>query len=571
MISWLSMRSYRTVEPVPESVQAALSTYDPLTTGILHRQGVTDAAAAEAFLNPNYDTDRHDPFLLPDMENAVARILQAISENEHIVIYSDYDCDGIPGAVVLYDFFTDIGFSNFTNYIPHRHFEGFGLNVEAVEKIAADGAKLIITVDCGSGDHAAVAVAKELGVDVIVTDHHEPSKTPLGAYALVNPKAGGSYPFQELCGAGVAFKMVEALIARGGFTLAPGREKWLLDMVGLATVSDMVPLVGENRVFAKYGLMVLRKSRRPGLQHLFRKARLNQRYVTEDDIGFTIGPRINAASRMDTPEDAFHMLADRDESDAGARVAHLEKLNNERKGLVASMTKELKKRINELIELPPVLVMGSPEWRPALAGLAANSLAETYQRPAFIWGRDGHGVIKGSCRSDGQTSVVALMNAVSEIFLEHGGHHMSGGFAVHDDHVFAFPERLNSAYALLGEQAVVNEEIVVDGELTLSAVDEKLCATLAALGPFGMGNPKPLFAFPDVVPKEVSVFGKTKEHLKLLFDVDGRSIEAIAFFSTPESFTALPEVGKQVRLIGHVEESYFMGRRQIRLRVVDIL
>jgi single-stranded-DNA-specific exonuclease len=564
-------RSYTIAPLVPQEVAVTLGGIDPLKTQLLYTRGVRTPEDVRTFLEPDYDQHRHDPFLLPGMDVAVERILRTIRDGEQITVYADYDCDGIPGAVVLHDFFKDIGYEHVTVYIPHRHYEGFGLNERAVEKIADSGTTLIITVDCGSSDAAAIAAARARGVEVIVTDHHEVPQGELGAVALVNPKAGGTYPFEGLCGAGVAFKLVEALIARGDFTYPPGREKWLLDMVGLATVSDMVPLVGENRVFAKYGLTVLRKSRRPGLQHLFRVARANQRYLTEDDIGFTIGPRINAASRMDTPEDAFLMLAAREEGDAGARVSHLERLNNERKGLVASMVKELKKRVEDMVEVPPVLVVGSPEWRPALAGLAANNLAETYHRPAFVWGRDGNGIVKGSCRSEGATSVVALMNAVADIFLEHGGHHMSGGFSVRDEHVFAFPERVVGAYHALGGEAAVPNALVVDAELSLASVNDRLIALLGELAPFGVGNEKPVFAFPAVAPARVERFGKAKEHLKLTFVEDGRTLEAIAFFASPDSFTEVPDAGKTCTLIAHVEESYFMNRRQTRLRIVDVV
>ncbi|MEX0931035.1 MAG: single-stranded-DNA-specific exonuclease RecJ [Candidatus Paceibacterota bacterium] len=575
------MRSYRHAESIPANVMKEFEAYDSFTQQLLYTRGIESKDEAVTFLNPNYETGRHDPFLLPGMEQAIARILRAIAENEKIVIYSDYDCDGIPGAVVLHDFFYAIGFTNSEHYIPHRHYEGFGLSVYALEKIRESKPDLLITIDCGTADVASVQFANENNIDVIVTDHHVPlshiSKEtdemiydlPL-AYAVVNPKIGNTYPFPDLCGAGVVFKLVEALIARGNFDLKPGWEKWWLDMVGIATISDMVPLTGENRIFARFGLDVLRKSRRPGIQHLLRTTRTSQRHLTEDDIGFTIGPRINAASRMDTPEDAFHMLAARDEGDAGARVAHLEKLNKERRGIVGSMTKELKRRITDMIDLPEILVLGNTEWRPSLVGLAANSLAETYNRPAFIWGRDGNGIIKGSCRSDGVTSVVTLMNSISDFFIEHGGHHMSGGFAVKDENIFSFPEKLNEAFRLLGAKRSVQEEVVIDATLTLDAINESLLRTLAVFAPFGIGNPKPLFEFKDVVPEQVIMFGKAKEHLKLIFN--GRETrEALAFFAQPDSFRNSPVAGKTCTLLAHVEQSFFMGRMQTRLRIVDIL
>lgn len=543
---------------------------DWLTRQLLHVRGITVEDDIEAFLNPDYEA-RHDPFLLHDMKLAVTRVLTALKKNEKVTIFSDYDCDGIPGAVILHDFFKAIGYDNFDNYIPHRHYEGFGLSVEAIEKIQSGDSKLVITIDCGTSDFEAVEKANELGIDVIITDHHETKDQLPKAVAVVNPKIGDTYPFTGLCGAGVVFKLVEALIAEGDFELKTGWEKWWLDMVGIATIADMVPLVDENRIFAKYGLEVLRKSRRPGLQHLLRKNRLNQRLITEDDVGFTLGPRINAASRMDDPEHAFQMLATADEGEAGARVDHLERLNNERKGLVAAMTKELKKRLNEMIELPPVIVLGNPGWRPSLVGLSANALSEELNRPVFLWGRDGNGVFKGSCRSEGRTSVVTLMEAAKDLFIEYGGHHMSGGFSVHERHIFSLPQKLSDAFSALGESVMYEEQMIIDAELTLDAVNNELIKTLKALAPFGSGNTKPLFAFQGVVPSSVENFGKTKEHLKLILPRTDDRLEAIAFFKQPQSFTHVPKAGEPMTLLAHVEESFFMNRRQVRLRVVDIL
>jgi len=567
---------YRLSDAVPEDSKGHYGDIEPLLAQLLWNRGLRDRETVEKFLTPDYDTQLHDPFLLTDMQKAVERILSAIQHNEHIVIYSDYDCDGIPGGVVLHDFFKAIDYENFSNYIPHRHYEGFGLNSEAVEKCSTDGAKLIITVDCGTGDVEAVAKANELGIDVIVTDHHEPNGTVADAYALINPKRDDAYPFTGLCGAGVAYKLVQALIAEGTkqeiFTFSEGKEKWFLDMVGLATIADMVPLVGENRVFAHFGLTVLRKSRRPGLQKLFRKTRTNQSKLTEDDLGFTLAPRINAASRMDTPEDAFNMLSTQDEGAAGAHVDHLEKLNNERKGMVAAMAKEIKKRIGGTEDVGSVIVMGNPDWRPSLVGLAANTLAETYKRPVFLWGRDGKGVIKGSCRSYGGVSLIALMEAAKESFIEYGGHHGAGGFSVDNEKVHHLLEHLQSAYAASPEDVLKHtDEQAVDAELSLADIDSTLLRTLSTLAPYGEGNAKPLFRFSDVVPTKVETFGKTKNHTRLVFDTDGGSIEAISFFVTPENLRTIPEEGKKLTLIGHVEESYFMGRPQTRVRIVDIV
>lgn len=558
------MATYRFHEASAPMIAPSLS---PLTNSLLELRGITADTVAN-YLAPNYETELHDPFLLNDMEIAVTRIKATIAAGETIAIFSDYDCDGIPGAVVLHDCFVGLKYEHFINYIPHRHYEGFGLSVEAVSKLHEQGVKLIITIDCGTTDMYAITAAKELGIDVIVTDHHEPPAVLPDALAIVNPKLG-EYPFPHLCGAAVVFKLAQALLERCEHTLPLGHEKWWLDMVGVATVADMVPLTGENRVLAHYGLKVLRKSKRPGLQQLLQKNRVDQRYLTEEDIGFTIGPRINAASRMDTPEDAFHMLRETDVVAAGSRVDHLEKLNRERKAAVAIMTKEIHKRLAHNEEIPPVLVLGNPEWRPSLVGLAANKLAEEYKRPVFLWGKDGNGLYKGSCRSGGTVSVVKLMQAMPEYFIEHGGHHFSGGFSVKDEHIFTLSEKLNQVFHELGNEAAISEDILVDAIISLDDVNNSFVKELSLLAPFGAGNAKPLFAFKTVVPRKVEQFGKEQEHLKLVFETTAGTIEAIAFFAKAEDFACPPIAGTPMTLIGHVEQSYFLNRSQIRVRLVD--
>lgn len=544
--------------------------YSLLVNQLLKTRGITDTEVAKTFLAPDYATQLHAPELLHQMEEACERVERAMKNNERIAIFSDYDCDGIPGAVVLHDFFKAIKYSNFENYIPHRHYEGFGLSNFAIDKLKKVGVTLIITIDCGTSNVDEVSYAKKQGIDVIITDHHEPEETLPAAIAVVNPKLG-AYPFDGLCGTAVIFKLTQALLNRDRYGLAEGQEKWWLDMVGIATIADMVPLRDENRVLAYYGLQVLRKSRRPGLQQLLKKAKANQAYLTEEDIGFTIGPRVNAASRMDSPEDAFLVLSETNAEQAKEKVNHLEKLNTDRKSQVALMTKDLHKRLKLMTEIPSVLVMGSPDWRPSLVGLAAGKLADEHSRPVFIWGTDGNGVYKGSCRSGGGASVVDLMKGAAEVFKGFGGHHVAGGFEVRDEHIFTFGEKLVQAMEDLGEEVKVEQSVVIDAELKLDEVNQLLVTDINKLAPFGMANPKPLFVFRDVVPEVVELFGKAKDHTKLIFKTENGKLEAITFFQTPEQFTKTPKADESCTIIAHVEQSFFMGRQQIRLRVVDIL
>ncbi|OGG48016.1 single-stranded-DNA-specific exonuclease RecJ [Candidatus Kaiserbacteria bacterium RIFCSPHIGHO2_01_FULL_51_33] len=550
--------------------EMVLAQYPRLLRSLLLARGITTEEAAELFLKPDYERDLHDPFLMQDMERAVARILGAMRSEETIVVYSDYDCDGIPGGVILHDFFKRVGYSRFTNYIPHRHREGYGLNSTALEGFAESGASLLITVDCGTTDIEAIARAREIGIDVIVTDHHLPGEAGLpDAYAVLNPhREGETYPFRELCGSGLAFKLVQGLMARGNFNVPAGWEKWLLDMAGLGTLADMVPLLGENRALAHFGLVVLRRSPRLGLQKLCRRMKVKQNELTEDDVGFMLVPRINAASRMDAPMDAFRLLTTHDETTADELSEHLDRINDERKGVVASMVKEIRKRMEDRA-VSGVIVMGDPRWKPALLGLAANTLAEEYARPVFLWGREADLTIKGSCRSDGSVNVVELMRARSDLFLDFGGHQFSGGFSVVQEKVHLLEVHLVEALALS-----VRVEIPLsaphDGELSLADVTWETYRQIASLSPFGKGNPKPVFRFPKVVIAEVRQFGKEQKHLELRFAHGGRSISAIGFFMKPEDFIFPLVAGNQVDLTATIERSTFRHFPELRLRIVGL-
>src|SRR3989344_4695091 len=422
----------------------------PLVRSLLEKRGVTSEADVQDFLEPDYDLHTHSPFLLAGMQTAVERVFAAFDRGERIAVYADFDCDGIPGAAVLSDFFEKLGYGNVEVYLPHRDREGYGFHTEAIETLAVREVKLIITVDVGTTAIDAVAFAKQKGIDVIVTDHHEiPGALP-DAVAVLNPKfvppaSSGveRYPFSHLCGAAVAFKLVQALLEVGrkrelpAFSAVPsGWEKWLLDLVAIATVADMVPLLGENRVLAHWGLKVLRKSQRPGIAALCEKLRLRRSELTEDDIGFSFAPRINAASRMDEPDAAFKLLTTHDASEARDIAAHLEKLNTRRKATVGSIVREAKKHVRERFgEGDGVVVLGNPEWKPSLLGLAANSIVEERGGVACLWGRDALGRLKGSCRSDSSVSVVELFAQADGAVLEYGGHAASGGFSVSQEQV----------------------------------------------------------------------------------------------------------------------------------------
>ncbi|MEK7152132.1 MAG: single-stranded-DNA-specific exonuclease RecJ [Patescibacteria group bacterium] len=567
------METGKDTDKTEEDMHKGLNTYPELTRKLLINRGITSAEAAERFLNPDYERDIHDPFLILSMDKAVDRILRAILAKEHIVIYGDYDCDGIPGSVIMHDFFKKIGYRNFENYIPHRHKEGYGLNIPAVEQFAKDGVTLLITVDCGITDVEEVARAQALGIDVIVTDHHLPQEILPAAYAILNSKQeGDTYPDNMLCGAGVAWKLVTALLRKGSFDVPKGWEKWLLDMAGLSTIADMVPLKNENRVLAHYGLKVLRKSKRPGLLKLLRKMSIEQNHLTEDDIGFMIAPRINAASRMDIPMKAFHLLSTEDEVLAGELSDHLHKINDERKWTVANIMKEIKKMLTHR-ELRSVIVIGNPKWRVGVLGIVAGNICEEYGRPAFVWGREGEGNIKGSCRSDGSVNVVELMASVrKKLFINVGGHELAGGFSIAHDNIHTLEDELALAYGKVKRANTAPEKLPIDANLSLDEVTWNTYGEIERLAPFGIGNHKPTFLFENIKIENMRHFGKEKNHLGLDFkNSGGRGVSAIGFFMDKDFFPGVSVAeDERITLVATLEKSFFGGRRELRLRIVEI-
>ena len=397
---------------------------------LVQNRGIDDI---DNFFSPEYEK-LFDPFLFRDMDAAVERIIAAIRNNEKILIYSDYDTDGIPGGVLLREFFDTINYSFIDSHIPNRNKDGYGLNMPRCQQAVEEGVSLLITIDCGIADKEEIAYLQKNNVDVIVTDHHLPESGLPNAFAVIDHKRkDNTYPEDILCGCAIAWKLVCALLMRvkalpesdrdvpsldAARELPDGWEKWLLDLVAISTVCDMVPLVGENRILVYYGMIVLKKTRRPGLQKIMQNARIKTHALTSDDIGFGIGPRINAASRLDDPMIAFTAL--RNDSDAADAAMELERLNRKRKTMSATIMKSVWSRLDKR-EVPPAIVLGDNEWPLGILGLVAGKVADRYSRPAFVWTRISHKenvVVKGSARGGGR-DVFALMQLVDLYFLYH--------------------------------------------------------------------------------------------------------------------------------------------------------
>ena len=552
-----------------DEMQAVFSDEPSIVQRLLWRQDIRTREAADIFLSPDYALHTHDPFLLKDMERAVSRIGHAIRSNEKIIIFGDYDADGICGSVVFHDFFRAVDFSNFQNYIPHRYEEGYGLKMRHIEEFASGGAKLLITIDCGVTNYKEIERAGELGVDVIVIDHHiVPPQWP-PAYAIIDYKhPDDAYPSKYLSGAGLAFKVVQGILVRGTWPVTLEWSKWLLDVVAIAGVADMVPILGENRVLVHYGLKVLSRARRAGLKELYRTQRMGVNpTITSDTIGFTIAPRINAASRMGHATTGFEFLTTESSEEARWLVTRLEGENEDRKKLVEEICIELKKEIAKLPELPSVFYFGKKEWLPGVLGIAATRLVEEYGRSAFLYGgAPDH--MKGSCRTASGINAVEVMRACADTLLEFGGHQAAGGFSLEEKNVGVFGHKLREVVAreLDNPQPV---EIVLEAELHAGDVTWEAFNTVERFQPFGQENKKPLFLLRDAEVVSAQVFGSGGKHLRLGLADSARTVSALKF-NAPREWMDVVAVGAHVDAVVSFDLNEWNGNRELRLRLEDI-
>lgn len=533
---------------------------------LLAARGLTGDQKA-AFLAPDYEA-KHDPFLLPDMAAAVDRLALARKRQERITIYGDYDIDGLTATTVLLDAFESFGFEHVDAFIPNRFVEGYGLTVDAVEKIAATGAQLIVTVDCGSLSHKEITRANELGVDVIVTDHHNVAETPPPAVATINPKRKDhTYPFIDLAGVGVAFKLVQALQTRLD-GLAPGQEKWLLDLVALGTVCDVVTLVDENRANVYWGLKVLAKTKRPGLKALMAVASVEPDKLNARSLGFGLGPRMNAAGRLETAQYALDMLRANDSLLALEKAQQLDALNVARR---ADQDKIFKAALlqAEQFKNDPVLVVSHPEWNHGIIGIVAAKLLEKYKKPAYVLQEMGQ-ESKGSARSYGDFSAADAIRAADDIIIKGGGHKLAAGVTMPTENIAAFRARVNEFYRSqdLFNQAdllLPKEDLIVNN---LGQVSEELLREIDALEPFGNGNPEPVFKAVNVLVTNQRRMGADAQHVKLELQDEARTSMQFLAFNAPAHFFVEP--GEYVTVWFQPGINEWQGRRTVEGRLLHL-
>ena len=535
---------------------------------ILTARGLTTRAACEAFLQPDYVAVKHDPFLLPDMKKAVARLKQAREQGEKIVIYGDYDIDGLSATALLLDAFGKFGFEDVDAFIPNRFVEGYGMTMGAVDKVRDMGADLIVTVDTGSLCHAEIAYATSLGIDTVVTDHHNVAETPPPSVAAVNPKfSGHTYPFRDLCGVGVAFKLVQALQTELD-GLPDGYEKWLLDLVALGTVCDIVTLADENRANVYWGLEVLKKQQRPGLKALMAVSSIEPEQVNARHLGFGLGPRMNAAGRLETAQHALDMLTARDGLAALEASEKLEELNVKRRGIQDAIFEEACVQAEQLAD-DRVLVVSSGGWNHGVIGIVASKLVEKYKKPVFIIGERGEEAT-GSARSFGDFSAADAVRAADDIIIKGGGHGAAAGVTLETEKIGDFRRRVNEFYDSL---QLTNQERYLlpraDVEIDdFSEIDEELVENLAKMEPFGNGNPEPVLKITRASVLSVRRMGADGQHVKLaLRDKNGKVLQMLAF-NAPEEFFREP--GDEVAAWFQPIINEWQGARTVEGRLLNI-
>jgi single-stranded-DNA-specific exonuclease len=546
---------------------AALNLH-PTVARLLCLRGLRDPESAARFLSPSMD-HLHDPFRLAGMHAAVERLERAIANKERIAIHGDYDVDGITSTVILRRALEMLG-GEVVHFIPERLRDGYGLQPAAIDRLHAEGVHLIVSVDCGIRATEATLRARDLGVDLIITDHHEPEGTLPPALAVINPKRPDcSYPDKNLAGVGVALKVVQALCTRAG------KDKWLPAFVKIAaigTLADVVPLVGENRVIAKLGLQSLSRGRHTvGLRALLEASGLTGKTIDSYQVGFILAPRVNAAGRMSTPDIATRLLLATDEGsleEARALAQQLNEENLKRQAEEADLVAQAKKAIetDPAIGAHNVLVVGGEGWHRGVIGIVASKLVDAFCKPAIVLSVD-NGVAHGSCRSIPAFDMLGGLERCAEFFLRYGGHKQAAGLTMDAVNIPAFRARINRHANDVLEPDHLRPRLRIDGVLNLKHITPDLVEGLNAMAPFGLANPRPVF---HSLPVEI-VDGPRPlkdRHLKMTFRQDGRSFRAIAWRAA-ERAAFLTENRAGVNLAFSLEQNEFQGETYLELTVAD--
>lgn len=567
------MAIWQRKEQAPEEFRKQFPEFSDLTRNLLWQRGLKTQEEIDEFFNPDYSADLHDPFLLLNADKAAERIFKARDNKEKVMVYGDYDSDGVCGATIMYNTLQDIGFSknNLGIYMPDREKEGYGLNEGAVRQFINEEYDLIITIDCGTTSHQPISIARENNIDTVVIDHHRVIDSPPDCAAFINPhQEDDKYPFKDLCGAAVAFKIACALYQAAG--IEEGKEKWFLDLVAMATITDIMPLLGENRTLVKYGLFVLAQAQRPGLKALMEVSGIKPSFIQDSlttnlkpwTLGFMLGPRLNAAGRMDHANTAFALLNAESYEEAMKFAREIDQRNHERQELVAKIISEAEERINTT---SAVIFAGDATWSIGVAGLVAGKIADKYSRPAFIYQLKGDGTAAGSVRTISGFHVVKALESVNDLLINFGGHPQAGGFTVKQDKLDEMRERIEK----FAKENLKEEDFVKKTEYCTEAKSQDISwetyEELERFEPFGEANREPLFLLRGASIINIEKVGNGNGHLRFFLDIDGRKLKAMGF----RMGDRLEELsgGGVIDILFNLALDEWNGNRELMLRIVD--
>ncbi len=552
--------------------QAALEKYGFVVLELLSSRGVCTAKERELFFDATYEKISGIENI-SGMSEAVERILLAKSKKERIAIFGDYDADGVTATALLFEALSSLGFSNLTYYIPDRQLEGYGMNKKALEFLANDGVNLIITVDSGITNVLEVELAKKMGMDVIITDHHHIPEIIPSAVAVIDPHLENSgFTFSDLAGVGVAFKLAQNLYRK----ILPEKSdqlKWLLDLVAIGTVADCVQLLGENRILVKYGLVVLSKTRRIGLQEMFKVGKIE---ISEDNfpdtqkISFQIAPRINAAGRMDHASVSYKLIMEKNQINARMMALDVEKKNQERQKITTEIMKEIETIAVRDFSDKHFIFVSSSHWPVGILGLVAGKVAEKFGKPIVVF-QEQETVFVGSLRSIPEVNIIEKIESCSELLSKFGGHSQASGVSLARENVLPFCEKMTK----LIEAEMKNKEIVpriaIDLEIYAKQIDWNFLEQLKKMEPFGMGNKEPVFLLRKMQIVDMRTVGNGNKHLKLMLKSpkgDDKVFDAIGF-KLGEEFAYLKK-GDIVDIAFNLAQDEWNGSKKIQLKLIDL-
>jgi single-stranded-DNA-specific exonuclease len=556
----LRSKRWQIAPPIPPEAQTELSKFPPVLQQILYTRGYKDYASALAFLNADAPFDT-DPFGLSGMEQATDRIHSAIRLGQPIAVYGDYDADGVTATTLLTQVLRQLGAITHS-YIPNRFDEGYGLNTEALETLAQSGIRLVVTVDCGIRSPEEAEYARSLGLDLIISDHHHPGPDLPRAVALINPKLSyDNYPDKNLAGVGLAFKLASALST----SVSPDIADNCLDLVALGTVADLVPIIGENRSLVRQGLKRIREPYRQGLAALINVAGLQAPKITASDIGYILGPRLNAAGRLDTAVNSLKLLLTQDVFEAGQLAQLLEMQNRERQQLTVKIQEDAEKAALARTPDPLLMFASSAAYNSGVVGLAASRLTEKYYRPAIVATR-GEEFTRASCRSIPEFHITQALDQCADLLEHHGGHAAAAGFTVRNEQVSELIARLDQIAAEQLADMELQPTLKADLEWPLSELKPDILKHLKWLQPTGIGNPQAHFVSRNLLVKNSRQIGRESNHLKLTVTDGAITFDAIAF-RQGQWHDNLP---KRIDLLYVFEANEFNGRTTLQLNVLDI-